>query len=722
MELKLNIPQNILNHSPIAEYDYAAPFDIYQEKYVDGFLIVDHQKIQTYHEGFLFCEWKIENFTSFNSKSTLNGGYIYGINQNKEEIVICSCGKKYFSRLANIALGLSIFLKEHFFPTSDENEPFCPKCGRVYPYGLNHCMYCRSKTENIKKLWGFTQGYRWLLLLQYLIMLFPIAIDAINPMIYEKLANQYLIPKNTYWKGFVVLILMIALVYFIKSIIKIIEGILNPYVSFNIAHNIRLQVYDKIQKLSLASANKKTTGSLISRVSRDTQQVQWFLSYGLPSVITPILTCIVVLLIMLFMDYQLALWIILPLPVIYFSRMLYKQILWPKWDKNWKQFSKANTTLHDLLNGIKVIKTYSKEEKEIQHFQKVNWQLKEYEYDAEKTWRTMNPIIWFVVGIGEVFLIFVLGKRLIHDPSQYGNMLKWMSYSGMLYSSTSSLSNSLGTFLEFRIHLEKINEILEEDTTTHNGKLSVEIEGNVEFKNTRFGYLSYNPVLKNLNVSIKKGEMIGIVGHSGSGKTTMVNLLMKLYSPDSGKIYIDGYDLEELNSFEYRKQLGVVIQETFLFSGTILENIRYGNTNATLEEVMEAAKAAKAHDFIIKKPFGYDTKLGNKGFGLSGGEKQRIAIARAILNQPKIFILDEATSSLDTLTEKEIQDALARIIKGKTTFVIAHRLATLKNADKLIVLDKGEMVEFGTHKELLAKKGYYYQLVNAQKMTYEKKN
>ncbi len=722
MELKLTIPSNILNNYKIAEYDYAAPFDMFKEKYIDGFIIVDYESIQVYHAGILFKRYEIKDFITFNSKTTLYGGYIYGITKNKEELVICSCTNKYFSRLANIALGLSIYLKENFFPTSDENEPYCPKCGRVYPYGLNHCMYCRSKKENIKRVWGFTKGFRLLLILQYLITLLPIAIDAINPMIFEKLANDYLIPRNTFFKGFAILIMFIAIVHFAKSLIRIVDGLLNPFVSFNIGNNIRIKVYDKIQKLSLSSANKKTTGSLISRVSRDTQQVQWFLSYGLPSLVTPVLTCLVVLIIMLILDFKLALLILIPMPVIFVSRIIYRRVLYPKWDKNWIYFSKANTTLHDLLNGIKVIKTYSKEEKEINHFKAVNYQLKEYTYDAEKTWHTLNPLFWFIFGIGQVLLIFVLGKRLINDPSQYGNMLKWMSYSGMLYGSTNAISSNLGTLLEFNIHLEKINEILEEDTTAHTGNDLIDIKGDVEFKNTRFGYLSYNPVLKNLNVKINKGEMIGIVGYSGSGKTTMVNLLMKLYSPDSGAIYIDGHNLEDLNSFEYRKQLGVVIQETFLFSGSILDNIRYGNPNASLEEVIEASKAAKAHDFIVKKPFGYDTKLGNKGFGLSGGEKQRIAIARAILNKPKIFILDEATSSLDTVTEKEIQDALDSIIKGKTTFVIAHRLATLKNADKLIVLNKGEMVEFGTHKELMQKKGYYYQLVNAQKLTYEKKD
>ena len=422
---------------------------------------------------------------------------------------------------------------------------------------------------------------------------------------------------------------------------------------------------------------------------------------------------------MLVMDYKLTLIVLIPLPFIYFIKVFTQHVIWPRYDKRWKQLSKTNNVLHDILSGIKVVKSYSKEEKEIRHFKDENKKLREYDYQAEKSWLMIMPIVMFLVGSGEILIIYILGNRVIDNPSNLGSLMKWMSYTGMLYSAVSSLTNYAGMFFDFKIRFEGISEILDEEIKYDKGQKMPFIEGNVEFKNVRFGYLSHTPVLKNISFSVQKGQMIGIVGYSGSGKTTLINLLMKLYSPDSGQILIDGIPLEELDAFEYRRQLGVVIQETFLFSGTILDNIRYGKADATFEEIIEVAKIAKAHDFIVKKPFGYDTKLGNKGSGLSGGEKQRIAIARAILNHPKIFILDEATSSLDTITEKDIQDALNEITKGKTTFVIAHRLSTLKNANRLIVLNKGEMVEFGTHQELMNKKGYYYELVNAQKLTYQ---
>ena len=541
-------------------------------------------------------------------------------------------------------------------------------------------------------------------------------------MVFERIINDYLVPKNTDYKGFAFMILLVAGIYIIKTIFSMLEQYFNPIVAFGIGDNIRVQVYDKIQKLSIASASKKTTGSLITRVSSDTQEVQWFFSWGIPNFIRVILTAVVVFALMLIMDYKLTLLVLIPLPFIYVIKIVTQHIIWPRYDKRWKQLSKTNNVLHDILGGIKVVKSYSQEEKEIQHFKKENKKLKEYDYQAEKTWLMIMPWVLFLVGAGEILIIYVLGNQVIDNPSNLGSLMKWMSYTGMLYGAVGSLTNYAGMFFDFKIRFEKISEILEEDINYDQGTSLHSIEGNVEFKNVRFGYLSYTPVLKNISFSVQKGQMIGIVGYSGSGKTTLVNLLMKLYSPDNGQILIDGVPLEEFDAFEYRKQLGVVIQETFLFSGTILDNIRYGKSDATYEEIIEVAKIARAHDFIIKKPFGYDTKLGNKGAGLSGGEKQRIAIARAILNRPKIFILDEATSSLDTITEKEIQDALNEIVKGKTTFVIAHRLSTLKNADRLIVLNKGEMVEFGTHQELMKKKGYYYELVNAQKLTYQSNN
>lgn len=270
-----------------------------------------------------------------------------------------------------------------------------------------------------------------------------------------------------------------------------------------------------------------------------------------------------------------------------------------------------------------------------------------------------------------------------------------------------------------RVSAGKVFEILEEnnDISDNENAVSLDIKGDIEFKNVYFGYKAYNPVLKDVSFSIKQGEMIGIVGHSGVGKSTLINLVMRLYDATSGQVLIDGTDVRDISQNSLRSQVGVVLQETYLFSGTVLDNIRYAKPDATFEEIVNAAKTANCHDFITRMPDGYNTVVGERGYNLSGGERQRIAIARAILHDPKILILDEATASLDTQTEKQIQDALDRLIKGRTTIAIAHRLSTLANADRLIVLKKGRVAEIGTHTELLQSKGVYYELVMAQKQT-----
>jgi ATP-binding cassette, subfamily B, bacterial len=246
-----------------------------------------------------------------------------------------------------------------------------------------------------------------------------------------------------------------------------------------------------------------------------------------------------------------------------------------------------------------------------------------------------------------------------------------------------------------------------------------DIRGEVEFRNVRFGYDKSNPVLKNISFKVAPGEMIGLVGRSGAGKSSTINLICRFYEPDGGQIVVDGIDLTELDMAQYRKQIGIVLQEPFLFGGTVAENIAYGNPEATMEEIIVAARAANAHDFIIAKPDGYDTIVGERGVHLSGGEKQRISIARAILHNPRILILDEATSSVDVETERQIQEAINRLVEGRTTFAIAHRLSTLRNADRLIVLDRGEIAEMGTHEELMDKRGVFFELVETQRKVTE---
>ena len=553
-----------------------------------------------------------------------------------------------------------------------------------------------------------------------MLLLIPIIISLFNPWIYEKLVDDFIYAKN-YNSSFLFLIISLVCLYLVSVLINIIKGRIEPVVSNGIVNDIRISLYEKVQKLSLNSANSKTTGGLINRLSNDTSVIQSFLTNSLPYIIINGLTILFSVIIMAIMEPIFTLAIILPMPLVFLIRKLIYVKIGSKYSRVWRYNEKANDTLHDIINGIKVVKTFSKEEKEINRFKKCNEDIKIITYETEKFWYVLMPITWLTFSVVDVIAFYYLGSKVLNMQLQYGAMTKWIAYSTMLYSGVQYFINLPRTILNFSVSAVKVTEILNEPIVESHEKLKHDIHGDICFDNVRFGYLSYTPVLKNINFSVKSGEKIGIVGHSGSGKSTLVNLLMKLYECDNGKIFIDGIDLKDLDQYYYRKQLGVVLQETYLFNGTIIENIRYGNSNATYEEVIEAAKQAHAHDFIVQKELGYDTKIGIRGAGLSGGEMQRIAIARAILNKPNIFILDEATASLDTVTESQIHEELQDIIKNKTTFMIAHRLSTLRNVDRLIVLDNGKIVEIGSHNELLKKKGFYYNLVNAQYMTYQKK-
>ena len=331
-------------------------------------------------------------------------------------------------------------------------------------------------------------------------------------------------------------------------------------------------------------------------------------------------------------------------------------------------------------------------------------------------WATFFPFLTFAVGAGTYLITFFGGLDVFGGYLTIGQLTQFISYAGMLYSPLQRMAFLPRMLSRTMTSIERVYDVLEEETEVPQSEHAVDlaIKGAVELERVSFGYLSYDPVLEDVSLSVKPGEMIGIVGSSGAGKSTLINLIMRLYDPDDGRITVDGVDLKEISHDSLYSQIGVVLQETFLFSGTILANLRFSKPDATMEEVIQAAKIGGAHDFICKLPDGYNTYVGERGNTLSGGERQRVAIARAVLGNPKILILDEATSSLDTETEYQIQEALGRLIQGRTTFAIAHRLSTLRNADRIVVIDKKRVAEIGTHEELLKKKGIYYNLVTTQ--------
>ncbi|MCL2158226.1 MAG: ABC transporter ATP-binding protein/permease, partial [Oscillospiraceae bacterium] len=373
--------------------------------------------------------------------------------------------------------------------------------------------------------------------------------------------------------------------------------------------------------------------------------------------------------------------------------------------------------LQDILTGIRVVKSFGQEDREIEKFNSGTMEVAKQQERISTLWSTLWPFVTFLINAGTYLIIWYAGGRVIGGKITIGEYNQFFAYTGIVYGPLISLASIPNSISQFLTSSSKVFEILEEtpEILDIDLPIDIKIEGDISINRATFGYQSYSPVLENVSLEIKSGEMIGIVGHSGSGKTTLINLMMRLYDVNEGEILIDGVNIKDISQEALRSQIGVVLQETHLFTGTVRENIRYSKPYASDEEVIEAARIANAHDFIVNLPEGYNTLVGEKGYSMSGGERQRVAIARAVIHNPSILILDEATASLDTETEKMIQESLNKLSENRTTIAIAHRLSTLRNADRLLVLDKGKVAEYGTHNELLDAKGIYYKLVMAQR-------
>lgn len=594
----------------------------------------------------------------------------------------------------------------------------CPRCGRRLLHPGAECIACQSKGKILKKLFVYVKPELPRLIGCMILSLMTTALLMLQPTATQTLVDDVLLGDDIDRLFSVIGFLLAAQI--LRHILALIRSYGLRVSGDHMVYALRNDVYAKAQRLSMRFYDKTSTGAVINRISGDTSTLQSFMLRLTQEVVVQFFTMVGIVVIMFSMNVQLALVTLAPIPFIVVGSKIFGKKILPFYRKIWRKWSSVVSVLTDTLPGIRVVKAFSAEARSGDNFKDYNTEWLKVDKRSARIATSFPIIVSFFNCCGNLLIWFVGGAWVISSGGEgisVGMLVAFVSYASMFHAPVNFFANFNDTYQHALSSAERVLDILDAEEEPDRGKGNCpKMRGKIEFKNVNFSFDRTKMTLSNINLTIEEGDIVGIVGTTGSGKSTLVNLLMRFYDAYEGDILIDGINIRDIDLGYYRSQIGYVQQDSMMFRDTVYNNIAFSKPDAQIEEVFHAAEVANAHEFIARLPDGYDAMLGERGIGLSGGERQRLSIARTVLMNPRMLIFDEATASVDSETESLIQQAIESLISGRTTIMIAHRLSTLRKANKIVVLDKGEIIEMGTPEELIAAKGKYYKLIQIQTM------
>lgn len=612
-------------------------------------------------------------------------------------------------------------------PVDQSGESFdphrCTSCQLRLAHAHEACPRCLQKGQILRRVTQLLRPHMGSALFLTALTVVGVAAELIPPKLQQYLVDNILSTEAVANQNFnfttalLVVVLALAASRIVLSGVGVLKGRLATIIGTGLTSTLRSEMVQKLQRLAVVYYDRHQVGSTLSRVAHDSEVLHGMLHQITGGFLLQAVQLVGVGAMLLYINPKLALFTLIPVPLVFLGSWIFWQKVYPRYYRLWDASSKQMSVLNGMLSGIRVVKAFAQEDREFKKFQTASDHLRHWRLWVDHTNSYYSAAMGLVFSLGGLIVWYVGGRDVIGRDMTLGELIAFLAYLAMFYAPLSALSNFTTWLTSFLSGSKRVLELLDTPLTIPEADNPVDWNrprGEIRFDRVTFGYDRNNPVLKDISFEVKPGEMVGIVGRSGSGKTTMVNLLSRFYDVQEGSIELDGIDIRQLSMQQLRQNIGIVFQESFLFRGTVWKNLSYGRPGTSIEEGLQAARAAGAHDFICRTQLGYETLLGEHGAGLSGGEKQRLSIARTLLYDPQILILDEATSNIDAESERSIQEALEVLTHGRTTVAIAHRLSTLRNADRILVFDRGQLVEQGSHAELLALDGTYARLVRIQ--------